>query len=57
VDGDDTISSTRMGVSFALPIDRHHSIKLHGSRGISVRTGTDFDILGLAWQYRWGAGL
>lgn len=57
VDNDDTISSKRMGVSLAFPIDRHHSIKLHGSRGISVRTGTDFEIVGIAWQYRWGAGL
>ena len=46
-----------MGVSLSLPIDRHQSIKLHASRGISVRTGTDFDIFGIGWQYRWGAGL
>jgi len=57
VENDDFISSKRVGVSFSFPIDRHQSVKLHGSRGISVRTGTDFDILGLAWQYRWGAGL
>jgi hypothetical protein len=57
VDGDDLIRSSRVGVSLAFPIDRHQSIKLHASRGISVRTGTDFDIVGAAWQYRWGAGL
>lgn len=57
VENDDFISSKRVGVSLSFPIDRYQSIKLHGSRGISVRTGTDFDILGIGWQYRWGAGL
>ena len=57
VENDDFISSKRVGLSLAFPVDRQQSIKLHGSRGISVRTGTDFDILGIAWQYRWGAGL
>ena len=27
------------------------------SAGASTRTGTDFDTVGIAWQYRWGAGL
>jgi hypothetical protein len=57
VDNDDFIGSKRVGVSLSFPIDRHHSTKLHGSRGRSVRTGTDFDIVGIAWQYRWGGGL
>jgi hypothetical protein len=35
----------------------NHSIKLYGSSGVSARTGNNFDLLGLAWQYRWGAGL
>ena len=57
VANDDLIRSKRLGVTLAIPIDRHHSIKLYGSRGVSVRTGTDFDMAGIAWQYRWGAGL
>jgi len=60
VDGvvnDDLIRSSRLGATLAFPIDRHQSIKLYASRGISVRTGTDFDIFGIGWQYRWGAGL
>jgi hypothetical protein len=24
---------------------------------VSARTGNSFDLLGLAWQYRWGGGL
>lgn len=60
VDGvvnDDLISSSRMGISLAFPIDRQQSIKLHASRGISVRTGTDFNVFGIGYQYRWGGGL
>ena len=57
VDGDDLIRSSRTGVTLGIPIDRHQSIKLYASTGISVRTGTDFDIIGIGWQYRWGGGL
>jgi hypothetical protein len=28
-----------------------------GSTGVSTRTGSDFDAIGIAWQYRWGGGL
>ena len=47
----------RTGFTLALPINRHHSIKLFGDSGVSTRTGNDFDSLGAAWQYRWGGGL
>ena len=47
----------RTGFTLALPIDRHHSIKLFGDSGVSTRTGNDYDSLGIAWQYRWGGGL
>jgi hypothetical protein len=47
----------RTGATFALSIDTHNSIKLHASRGVSARTGNNFDLLGIAWQYRWGGGL
>jgi len=40
-----------------LPIDRHNSVKLNASTGLYTRTGSEFSILGIAWQYRWGAGL
>ena len=57
VRGDNALGNSRVGATLALPIDRHNSIKLHASTGISTRTGTSFDIVGIAWQYRWGAGL
>jgi len=47
----------RTGFTLALPINRSHSIKLFGSSGVSTRTGTNYDSLGIAWQYRWGGGL
>jgi len=46
----------RVGATLALPITRHHSIKLYGNTGVSSRTGSDFDLVGIAWQYRWGEG-
>lgn len=60
VDGvrnDDRQDNTRLGATLALPVSRHHSIKLHASTGVSVRTGGDFDSVGVAWQVRWGGGL
>jgi len=47
----------RVGGTLAFPVDAHHSIKLYGSSGVSARTGNNFDLLGAAWQYRWGGGL
>ena len=54
---DDAIRNSRFGLTVAVPIDRRFSIKLNASTGISTRTGTDFDTLGVVGQYRWGAGL
>jgi len=47
----------RTGFTLALPVNRNHSIKLFGSRGISTRTGNNYDTAGIAWQYRWGGGI
>jgi hypothetical protein len=47
----------RVGGTLALPVDIHDSIKLYASRGLSARTGNSYDLIGLAWQYRWGGGL
>ena len=49
-------SSTRGGLTLALPVDRNNSIKLYASGGASTRTGTEFNVVGIAWQYRWGGG-
>jgi hypothetical protein len=57
VRGSDLQKASRVGATLALPVDRHNSIKLHASTGVSLRTGTDFDTVAVFWQYRWGGGL
>jgi hypothetical protein len=47
----------RVGGTLSFPITKQNSIKLNGSTGIYSRTGSNFDIIGIAWQYRWGEGL
>lgn len=55
--GRDLQSNWRVGVTLAQPITRRHSIKFNASRGVSARTGNNYDLIGIAWQYRWGGGL
>lgn len=57
VANDDLQSNTRVGFTLAIPVDRDNSLKLTASSGLSARTGSNFDAVGIAWQYRWGAGL
>jgi hypothetical protein len=45
-----------MGLTLALPVDRNNSVKFNASTGITTRTGSQFSAVGIAWQYRWGAG-
>jgi hypothetical protein len=47
----------RLGGTLTFPVDRFNSIKVYASSGVAARTGNDFDLIGLAWQVRWGAGL
>ena len=47
----------RIGGTLAFPLSVHDSIKLYASSGVSARTGNNYDLLGIAWQRRWGAGL
>lgn len=46
----------RVGATLAMPLTRHHSVKVYGATGASTRVGGDFDVIGIAWQYRWGGG-
>lgn len=57
VSGNNLQENVRVGVTLALPVNRHNSIKLYGSTGVFARTGGDFNAVGIAWQYRWGGGL
>jgi len=47
----------RVGGTLAVPVDVRNSIKLYASSGVYARTGNNFDLIGIAWQYRWGGGL
>ena len=49
--------NSRVGATFALPVNKHNSIKLYVSTGLSTRTGSNFTTGGIAWQYRWAGGL
>jgi hypothetical protein len=54
---DDRLSGSRIGLTFSLPLARQYTVKLYANTGIRARTGTDFDTVGIAWQYLWGGGL
>ncbi len=54
---DDLQDNWRFGATLSLPVNRNNSINVYGSTGVSVRSGTDFDAVGVAWLYRWGGGL
>ncbi|RON24838.1 hypothetical protein BK660_03990 [Pseudomonas brassicacearum] len=49
--------NTRYGCTLTLPLNRNHSLKLNASNGGHTRTGSEYDVIGMVWQYRFGAGL
>ncbi len=57
VEKDNRLNNWRTGLTIAVPVDRQNSIKFAASTGVATRTGTDFDLYLLVWQYRWGGGL
>jgi len=47
-------SGIRVQASWSrFPSTRANSIKLAASRGLSLRTCTDFDTVGVFWQHAW----
>jgi hypothetical protein len=56
VKDDNLQTSTRAGLTFALPVDRYNSSKICTSTGISTCTGAEFSTVGVAWQDLWGNG-
>lgn len=54
---DDEQANTRLGVTLAASIDKNYSIKLYANNALHTRAGTDYDLVGVALQYRWGGGL
>ena len=50
---DNDLRNFRIGATLALPLNKTNSIKIYGNSGINTRYGTDFDAIGIAWQYNW----
>jgi hypothetical protein len=57
VRSDDLENNSRVGFTLALPVNRNNSIKFFASTGVHTSTGSDFKLVGIGWQYRWGNGL
>jgi hypothetical protein len=53
---DAELGNARVGALLSLPLSRRHSIKASINYGVYTRFGSTFVDLGIAWQYRWGAG-
>jgi hypothetical protein len=45
--------SSRVGVTAALPVSRHQSVKLGYADGAYIRFGGDYRVFSIAWQYAW----
>jgi hypothetical protein len=45
--------SSRMGVTAAIPLSQHQSLKFTYSDGVYVRFGGNFQNVSVAWQYSW----
>ena len=50
---DDRQENSRAGLTLAVPIGAHHSVKLSWAEGTTTRIGGDFRTLSVAWQYLW----
>jgi hypothetical protein len=57
VQNPDLQNNSRAGLTLAFPVNRNNSVKLYGNTGIHTSIGSDYDLIGIIWQYRWGAGL
>lgn len=45
-----------MGIP-SLPLNRNNSLKLFASDRAHTRTGSEYNAIGIIWQYRFGGGL
>ena len=60
VDGlrnDDVQKNTRVGATVAFPLNQKNSVKVFANSGTHTNIGSDYDMAGIFWQYRWGGGL
>jgi hypothetical protein len=45
--------NSRLGLTLAVPVSRHHSAKASWTTGFTTRAGGSFNTLTVAWQYLW----
>jgi len=50
---DTEISTVRLGLIYALPFAKKHTLKFAYNSGIRLKRGPDFNALTLSYQYRW----
>lgn len=50
---DTRISTFRFGITLAVPLAQHHTLRLTGVTGVRLEQGSDYDGVGVAYQYRW----
>lgn len=50
---DTEISTARLGLIYALPIAKEHTLKFAYISGVRFKRGPDFDALSVSYQYRW----
>ncbi|HTF66528.1 MAG TPA: transporter [Edaphobacter sp.] len=46
-------NNTRFGVTLSLPLSKRQSLKVAYSAGATARTGSNFDTIGVTWQFMW----
>jgi hypothetical protein len=57
VERNDLQQNWRWGATLSFALNRRNALKLYASTGVQTRTGSEFDTVGVAWQYRFGGGL
>jgi hypothetical protein len=50
----DLQSNARYGVTLSVPLAKQHSLKSLFSTGLATRIGSDFNAVGVAYQFAWG---
>jgi hypothetical protein len=52
---DTEISTARLGLIYALPVAKNHTLKFAYISGIRFKRGPDFDAVSISYQYRWNS--
>ena len=50
---DTHISGMRFGITAMIKIGQQHYLKLYAVSGVRLEKGSDYDMLGVAYQFNW----